>query len=157
MDTQTARAWTARTPIPKGAALASSSYQDMMKATTTPEITLPEVNPMAIRRRKSMTAKDWDAIDHGVQKRFPGLRAVRRPPDSAAHDAPALAPDSGTPDLEVLQAKYKTPDGTRPSEIDDQAARAMTALLDSIPGAFEAAQAGLADARAGRVVELEDL
>ena len=33
----------------------------------------------------------------------------------------------------------------------------MTTLLDAIPGAFQQAQAGLADAAAGRVVDLEDL
>ena len=35
--------------------------------------------------------------------------------------------------------------------------RDVTALLDGIDGAWESAQAGLADARAGRVVTLEDL
>ena len=34
---------------------------------------------------------------------------------------------------------------------------AMTSLLDSIPGAYERTQAGLADAAAGRVIDLEDL
>ena len=33
----------------------------------------------------------------------------------------------------------------------------MTSLLDAIPGAYERAQAGLADAAAGRVIDLEDL
>jgi hypothetical protein len=33
----------------------------------------------------------------------------------------------------------------------------MTSLLDAIPGAYERAQAGLADAAAGRVVDLQDL
>jgi hypothetical protein len=33
----------------------------------------------------------------------------------------------------------------------------MTALLDSIPGAWESLQDGLADLRAGRVTELDDL
>jgi predicted transcriptional regulator len=33
----------------------------------------------------------------------------------------------------------------------------MTNLLDAIPGARERAQAGLADAAAGRVIDLDDL
>lgn len=33
----------------------------------------------------------------------------------------------------------------------------MTSLLDAIPGAYDRAQAGLADAAAGRVLNLEDL
>lgn len=33
----------------------------------------------------------------------------------------------------------------------------MTSLLDAIPGAYERAQAGLADAAAGRFINLEDL
>jgi hypothetical protein len=33
----------------------------------------------------------------------------------------------------------------------------VTALLDSIPGAYESAQQGRADVRAGRVVHLRDL
>jgi hypothetical protein len=33
----------------------------------------------------------------------------------------------------------------------------VTTLLDAIPGAWERAQAGLADAAAGRVVDLQDL
>ncbi len=33
----------------------------------------------------------------------------------------------------------------------------ITTLLDAIPGAYERAQAGLADAAAGRVVELDEL
>jgi predicted transcriptional regulator len=33
----------------------------------------------------------------------------------------------------------------------------VTALLDAIPGAHEAALAGVADLRAGRVVQLEDV
>jgi hypothetical protein len=39
----------------------------------------------------------------------------------------------------------------------DPDAATITALLDGIPGAFERAQDGLADVRAGRVVPLEDL
>ena len=34
---------------------------------------------------------------------------------------------------------------------------AVTAVLDAIPGAWESAQAGLADAAAGRVIPLEEL
>ncbi len=33
----------------------------------------------------------------------------------------------------------------------------MTSLLDAIPGAWDRAQTGLADAAAGRVIELEQL
>jgi hypothetical protein len=33
----------------------------------------------------------------------------------------------------------------------------MTSLLDAIPGAYERAQSGLADAAAGRVIDLDDL
>jgi hypothetical protein len=33
----------------------------------------------------------------------------------------------------------------------------MTSLLDAIPGAYERAEAGLADAAAGRVIDLTDL
>lgn len=33
----------------------------------------------------------------------------------------------------------------------------ITALLDAVPGAFERAQQGLEDVRAGRVVALDDL
>jgi len=33
----------------------------------------------------------------------------------------------------------------------------ITSLLDAIPGAWEDAQSGLADAAAGRVIDLEDL
>lgn len=36
-------------------------------------------------------------------------------------------------------------------------ARDMVALLDAIPGAFERAQRGLRDAKAGRTVSLDDL
>jgi predicted transcriptional regulator len=35
--------------------------------------------------------------------------------------------------------------------------RSVAALLDSIPGAWERVQEGLADARAGRFIPLEDL
>ncbi len=34
---------------------------------------------------------------------------------------------------------------------------AVTALLDAIPGAYDRAQQGLADVRAGRVVSLDEL
>jgi hypothetical protein len=33
----------------------------------------------------------------------------------------------------------------------------MTSLLDAIPGAYERSQSGLADAAAGRVIDLDDL
>lgn len=39
----------------------------------------------------------------------------------------------------------------------DPDAATITALLDAIPGAYERAQEGLADVRAGRVVSLDDL
>lgn len=39
----------------------------------------------------------------------------------------------------------------------DPDAATITALLDAVPGAFERAQQGLADVRAGRVVSLDDL
>jgi hypothetical protein len=39
----------------------------------------------------------------------------------------------------------------------DPDATTITALLDAVPGAFERAQVGLADVRAGRVVALDDL
>ena len=39
----------------------------------------------------------------------------------------------------------------------DPDARDVTALLDSIPGAWERLQEGLADAQAGRFTALEDL
>jgi hypothetical protein len=39
----------------------------------------------------------------------------------------------------------------------DPDATTITALLDAIPGAFERAQVGLADVRAGRVTALDDL
>jgi hypothetical protein len=39
----------------------------------------------------------------------------------------------------------------------DPDARTMTAILDSIPGAFERAQEGRADARAGRTIPLDEL
>jgi hypothetical protein len=39
----------------------------------------------------------------------------------------------------------------------DPDATTLTAILDSIPGAWEAAQDGAADARAGRVVPLDEL
>jgi predicted transcriptional regulator len=39
----------------------------------------------------------------------------------------------------------------------DPDAASVTALLDAIPGAWEDAEAGLADAAAGRVVPLDDL
>ena len=39
----------------------------------------------------------------------------------------------------------------------DPDATTITALLDAVPGAFERAQQGLADVRAGRVVTLDDL
>jgi predicted transcriptional regulator len=42
-------------------------------------------------------------------------------------------------------------DDARPDPAD------ITALLDRIPGAFEAAKRGLRDARAGRVIDLEEL
>ena len=40
--------------------------------------------------------------------------------------------------------------------VDDEAA-AITALLDSIPGAWERTQLGVADVDAGRVVPLDEL
>jgi predicted transcriptional regulator len=39
----------------------------------------------------------------------------------------------------------------------DPEAATITALLDAVPGAYERAQEGLADVRAGRVVALDDL
>jgi predicted transcriptional regulator len=39
----------------------------------------------------------------------------------------------------------------------DPDAASITALLDTIPGAWDQAQAGLADAAAGRVVSLDEL
>jgi hypothetical protein len=39
----------------------------------------------------------------------------------------------------------------------DPDARDVTALLDAIDGAWDSARAGLTDARAGRVIPLEDL
>lgn len=39
----------------------------------------------------------------------------------------------------------------------DPDATMITALLDAIPGAFERAQEGLADVRAGRVASLDEL
>ena len=39
----------------------------------------------------------------------------------------------------------------------DPDAATISALLDAIPGAYERAQHGLADVRAGRVVALDDL
>lgn len=39
----------------------------------------------------------------------------------------------------------------------DPDAATITALLDAIPGAFERAQEGLGDVRAGRVVALDEL
>ena len=39
----------------------------------------------------------------------------------------------------------------------DPDAGTITALLDAVPGAFERAQEGLANVRAGHVVALEDL
>jgi predicted transcriptional regulator len=39
----------------------------------------------------------------------------------------------------------------------DPDAADVTALLDTIPGAYERAQVGLLDARAGRVVRLDEL
>jgi hypothetical protein len=39
----------------------------------------------------------------------------------------------------------------------DPDARNIAELLDSIPGAFDRAQAGLADARAGKTVPLDEL
>ena len=42
-------------------------------------------------------------------------------------------------------------------DMADPDATTITDLLDSIPGAFERAQAGLAAARAGRLVDLADL
>lgn len=43
--------------------------------------------------------------------------------------------------------------------LDDAGAdpRNVAALLDSVPGAFERAQLGLKQARAGRTIELDDL
>lgn len=62
--------------------------------------------PMAIRSRHAMTSQDWDALDAGVQKKFPGLRAVRHEGPMPGQDATSLAPDAGTPDLEALREKY---------------------------------------------------
>ena len=39
----------------------------------------------------------------------------------------------------------------------DPDAASITALLDAVPGAYERAQEGLADVRAGRVVPLDEL
>jgi hypothetical protein len=39
----------------------------------------------------------------------------------------------------------------------DPDAATITALLDAVPGAFDRAQEGLADVRAGRVVSLDEL
>ena len=39
----------------------------------------------------------------------------------------------------------------------DPDAATITSLLDAVPGAFERAQRGLADVRAGHVVALDDL
>jgi hypothetical protein len=39
----------------------------------------------------------------------------------------------------------------------DPEARNVTALLDGIPGAYERAQAGLAQARAGETIDLDQL
>jgi predicted transcriptional regulator len=42
-------------------------------------------------------------------------------------------------------------------QVDSEAATTITAVLDAIPGAWERTQEGLADAKAGRVVSLDDL
>ena len=39
----------------------------------------------------------------------------------------------------------------------DPDAATISALLDAVPGAYDRAQQGLADVRAGRVVKLDDL
>lgn len=39
----------------------------------------------------------------------------------------------------------------------DPDAATITALLDAVPGAYERAQEGLADVRAGRIVSLDEL
>ena len=46
---------------------------------------------------------------------------------------------------------------TRAIDQVDSEAHTITAILDAIPGAWERAQEGLADAQAGRVVPLDDL
>lgn len=64
---------------------------------------------MPIRKRQNMTDTDWEELDAAVQSKLPGQRVVRRSVGAeAGADAAssALPPDTGTPDLEVLRAKY---------------------------------------------------
>lgn len=66
--------------------------------------------------------------------------------------------------LRALAARTQVDPGTLPRSLlstaleqADPDVETITALLDSIPGALERAQQGLAEARSGRGIPLEDL